>query len=401
MTTARYNRVTFAEVATFATTAPSSLNSMTHIPAIDPAAPSVVQSFDEGNETSNDGSMSVKYPTAKESSYELSTRIYTGDKSIASTGTDATSAYLWKLIDSYFGVAAGTSGVGTTVASGTASIPVVTLNGGTIVAGEALMFGGTATDGEVRFAAAVNTTSITVDDPLDVAANYAAAAEVYSAFNWAPTMGAYAPHIYFNWEGADHAWLCGPGKVTSFKLSNMSAREGCRYVFGFSGDTYAAGITSGTFTANAYTGSPLVSVGATVNINGTDTPVGDFELDFGVKHEPVTATSGNNGRAGWEITEVAPSGSFTEYYASGRWTQYAAGTSIPLRFVIPVSATGHAARAKGTIAVWLPNCNLTVEEAVLNGQRANKVSFQAKRPTAAQQANSVISPVYFSVFGGT
>lgn len=400
MTTARYNRVTFSEVATFAATAPSSLNSMTHIPAIDPAAPAVVQSFDEGNETSNDGSMSVKYPTAKESSYELSTRVYTGDKSIASSGTDATSAYLWKLIDSYFNMLADTSGAGTTVASGTGAVPVVTLATG-INVGNALMFGGSGTDGSVRFAAAVSGTSITVDDTIDTAADFAAAAEVYSAFNWAPTMGAYAPHIYFNWEGADHNWLVGPGKVTSFKLAGMAAREGCRYVFGFSGDTYAAGINSGTFTSNAYTGSPLVSVGATCNINGTDTAVGDFEIDFGVKHEPVTATSGNNGRAGWEVTEVAPTGSFTEYYASGRWTQYAAATSIPLRFVIPVSTAGHVARAKGTIAVWFPNCNITVEEAVLNGQRANKVSFQAKRPTAAQQANSVISPVYFSVFGGT
>ena len=400
MTTARYNRVTFGEVATFATTAPSSLNSMTHIPAIDPAAPSVVQSFDEGNETAGDGSMSVKYPTAKDATWELTARVYTGDKSIASSGTDATSAYLWKLIDSYFGMAADTSGAGTTVASGTGSAPVMTLITG-INAGNALMFGGSGTDGSVRFVAAVSGSTVTPDDTIDTAADFAAAAEVYSAFNWAPVMGAYAPHVYFNWEGADHQWLVGPGKITSFKLSGLAAREGCRYAMGFSGDTYAGGFTSGTFTPNAYTGSPLVSVGATCNINGTDTAVGDFEIDFGVKHEPVTATSGTNGRAGWEITEVAPTGSFTEYYASGRWTQYAAATSIPLRFVIPVSTSGHVAKAKGTIAVWFPNCNLTVCGGVLNWQLAGWVACQARRPPTARQANSVVSPVYFSVFGGT
>jgi len=400
MTTAKYNRVTFSEVATFATTAPSSLNSMTHFPAIDPAAPKVTQNFDERNETSNDGSMSVKYPTAKDSSWELTSRIYTGDKVDTGGSGDATTCFCQPLIESYFGVAANPGGAGTTVASGTASIPVVT-SATSMAVGDALMFGGSGTDGEVRFIAALSGTSVTVDDPLDTAANYAAAAVVYAAFNWAPTVGAYAKHVYFNWEGSGHEWLLGPGKVTGFKLANLAAREGASYVFSYTGDTYAAGITSGTFTPNAYTGSTLVSVGATVNINGTDTAVGDFDIDFGVKHEPVPATSGTNGRAGWEITEVAPSGSFTEYYASGRWTQYAAGTSIPLRFVIPVATSGHAAKAKGTVAVWMPNCNLTVEEAVLNGQRAQKVSFQAKRPTTTQIGNGVTSPVYFSVFGGT
>lgn len=398
MTTARYNRVTFSEVATFATTAPSSLNSMTHLPAIDPGPPAVVQSFDEGNETSTDGSMSVKYPTAKESSWELSTRVYTG----TNESSGASAVYCARLIDSYFGMISVVPSPPTTVASGTASVPVVTSGTGFDPA-EAVMFGGSGVDGEVRYVAIDGGTSLTLDSALLVAANYAAAAAVYQAYNWRPTMGAYAPHVYMSWEAGatPHERLLGPGKITGFKLAGTSAREGARYNFTYAGDTYAAGITSGTFTPNAFTGSPLVSVGATVTVNGTDVPVGDFELDFGVKHEPITATSGNNGRAGWEITECQPTGSFTEYYSNEtRWTQYAAATSMPIRIVIPISTAGHVARAKGTIAVWLPNCNISVEEAVLNGQRANKISFQAKRPTTAQIANGITSPVTFSVFGG-
>lgn len=406
MTTARYNRVTFAEVATFATTAPSSLNDMTHLPAIDPGPPNFVQNFDEGNETSNDGSMSVMYPTAKDSSWELQTRIYTGDKPNTGGTGNATTCFAQKLLNSYFNMdvnATGLGGAGTTVASGTDTIPVLTSGTGVDV-GEALMFGGSGTNGEIRFVTTDGGASVTLDTALATAANYAAAAVVYSAFNFKPTMGAYAPHVYLSWEAGStpHERLLGPGKITSLKLAGTAAREGCRYVFGFEGDTYAAGITSGTFTVNAFTGSPLVSVGATVAINGTDTPVGDFEIDFGVKHEPITATSGTNGRTGWEVTECMPSGSFTEYYTSeGRWTQYAAATSMPIRFSIPVSASGHAARAEGSLAVFLPNCNIKVEEAVLNGQRANKISFQGKRPTAAQIATGITSPVYLAVFGGT
>jgi len=399
MTTAKHNRVHFESVATFATAAPTALTSMTHLPAIDATPPKTPQNFDEANETSNDGMTSRHYATTKAAAWDLVTRIYTGSKMLASSGSDATSCFCQALLENYFGAAANLS-AGFTVAAGSTDTIVNLADASTVAVGEALLFGGTAVDGEVRFVLSKSSNALTLNFPLAVAANYATGAEVYCAFNFAPTIGNYAPKIYGNWEGSGHEWLIGPGDVTGFKLTGLAAGDGCRYNFTLDGNTFAAGITSGTHTENAFTGAPLVAVGSPFYVNGGAVAVADLEIDFGVKHEVIAATSGTNARSGMEITECAPFGSFTEYYNSTRWTQYQAGTSVELMFVCQVPTAGHAAKAKGTIAVLVHEAQVKVEEAVLNGQRATKVTWVGRRPEASEITAGHTVPIRFAVLGG-
>lgn len=399
MTTAKHNRVHFESVATFATTAPSSLSTMTHLPAIDAKPPKAVQLFDDAQETAADGLQSRRYPTIKSAAWDLMVRIYTGSKMLASSGSDATACFCQALLENYFGAVANTS-AGFTVAAGSTSTIVNLADASTVAVGEALMFGGTSTDGEVAFVISKSGNALTLDHALSTAANYTTGAEVYCAFNFVPTVGAYAPKIYANWEGGSHSRLLGPGDVTGFKMTGLAAGDGCRYNFTLDGNTYADGITSGTHTENAFTGTPLVAVGSPWYINGTAVAVADLEVDFGVKKEVIDATSGTNARSGMEITEIAPSGSFTEFYNSTRWTQYQAGTPVALMFVCQVPAAGHAAKAKGSIAIYVPDAELTVEDVGHKGQRATKVTWVGKRTTAAEITAGFSAPIRFAVFGG-
>lgn len=407
MTTAKQAILTYTDVATFSTTAPTAGATWEHIGAIDLGDPKLVQDFDEADESGADGSSSLMYPTAKGSAFDFSTRHYTGTKAFDGTGgdTDPTKCFYQLLFDSYFGMLVENAFTGNTVASGGpgASTPVTLTGGGAnINPGHALMFGAVGgSAAEIRNVTIRSTNVVTLDDDLDTAANYAASAIVYGGWNWRPTMTAYAKHLYLNWEAAHRSVMLGPGQVVSLKLKQFGARQALRWEFGFAGDTYATGVTPSSLTkvTERYTGAPLVAVGAPVTINGTDTLVEGLEIDFGIKKEPIVATSGTNGLAGWENVECVPTVSWTEYYSAQRWTDYAAATAYPLRLNATVGGT-NVQRARGAIAVYAPQVNFKVEEARLNGQRAMKVSGVCKRPTPTQLSNSLSASIALTIFGG-
>jgi hypothetical protein len=204
-----------------------------------------------------------------------------------------------------------------------------------------------------------------------------------------------------NCELGSHDVLVGPGRVTGLKLQGLAAKQGLRWAFDLSCDTYAAGFTpAGTYAYNAYGAtSCLVAKGAPLTIDDTDTNVLELSLDFGCKHEEVVATSGTNGRAGYELVECQPVLEFTEYYNGTRWTKYASRATTELRLVIPVGITP-ATMPLGCVAVYIPSAQVTVEDVVVNGQRAQKVKAVGNRPTAAQKLAGIDKPIFMTVFGG-
>lgn len=405
MSTAKYHRINYSEVATFDATAPSAGSTWQHFPAIDPAEPDVNQEFDAANETSTDGMMSARYPTVRNGKASLKTRIYTG-AAANGNGEAATSLFCQNLLESYFNHVTPAAGNGTTVASGGPgnSVAVTVASAGNINPGSMLIFaadGGAGTAAEMAVVTAKATNALTLDRDLSTAANYAASAEVYEGFDYKPTLAAYAKALYFNHELDGHSHLIGPGKIKGFKIEGLSSREGLRYVFEFDGKHWADGVTPSSFTASQtnYGGSPLVAVGSPIWVNGTQTNVADFSVDFGAKIEDIKATSATYGVAGMELVEAMPSGEFTQYYASARFTEYRAGTNIPLLLWVSTGSTDNA-KARGSIGIYVPNAEIDVKEAAVNGQRGLKVTWRGKRPTVTQIANGLTAPIYFTVFGG-
>jgi hypothetical protein len=257
--------------------------------------------------------------------------------------------------------------------------------------------GGTS---EVRFVSDISTNQVSLDSNLSAAGSYTAGAKVAGGFNYEPVLGSYAKKLYINAEMGSHSVLLGPGAITGLKLQGLAAKAGLRWVFDYMGDQYAAGFTPSAYTYNAYgSTSCLVAKGAPCTIDDTDTNVLELSVDFGCKHEEITATSGTNGRAGWELTECSePTIEFTEYYNATRWTKYASRATSEIRLVVPVSSVETA--RLGTVAIWMPAAQVTVEDVVVNGQRAQKVKAVGRRPTAAQKVSGVDKPIFMTVFGG-
>lgn len=402
MSTSKYHRLSFYEAATWDAAVPTSLTSCQHLPALDPPPPDIKQEFDTGNETATDGMASARYPTVRTVKHSVQSRIYTGT---AANGNSEAASYcfLMNLLENYFGHA-GVAGAGTTVASGGpgVSTPVTLDSASNTAVGDMLIFaaaGGAGTAGEMAVVTALSGAVVTLDRNLSTGANYAASALVYRGFDFRPTLGSYAKTIYLNSELDGHSWLSGPGKITGLKLSGLTSRQGLRYQIEYEGRQWATGITAGTFTQNAYTGAPLVAVGSPIWINGTQTAIADMTVDFGAKHTDIVATSESTGVSGGEIVEVMPSGEITSYYAADRFTEYRAGTRIPLLLWVSNGSTDNA-KARGSIGIYVPQAEIDVVEADVNGQRGLKLSWRATRPSSAQVTAGMTAPIYFTVFGG-
>lgn len=403
MTTAKYHRINYAEVATWGTTAPVAGSTWVHVPAIDPALPDLTQEFDAANETANDGMISARYPTVRNAKSTLTMRVYTGGAANGN-GETASTIHAQNFIESYFNQVAPGAGSGTTVASGGPgnSVAVTVASASGINVGDMLIFaadGGAGTAAEMAVVISKSGAALTLDRDLSTAANYAASAEVYRGNDFKPTLAAYAKALYVNHELDGHSWMAGPGKITGFKIDGIASRQGLRYVFEYQARNWNTGVTPDTFTQCAYTGAPLVAVGSPVWINGTQTAIADMAVDFGAKIEDILATSDATGVSGMELTEAVPSGEITSYYASARFTEYRAGTQIPLLLWVSTGSTDNA-KARGSIGIWVPNASIDVKEASVNGQTALKLTWQGRRPTTAQIAAGVTAPIYFTVFGG-
>lgn len=393
-TSAKVARYSLSEVASFSTAAPTAASTWLHVPALDAPLPKLEQATDVAQESDSDGASSVDYPTVKGSALSLTTRVHTGTKSFdgASGDTDPTTCFLKPALESYFGAGA-TSFSGTTIASGTTAAPTLTTATG-VAAGMALQFGS-----QVRFVAGVSGSSVTLDSAIDAAT---AGLAVYGAFNFAPTLGERAAYHYVSAEVGNYSGLVGPGRVVGLKIQGGAAKGGLRYALDFAADSWGTSVTPSSlaYTVSSYTGPTLVGKGAEVALDGASVTAADVAIDFGCKHEEIVAVSGSNGRQGWQLNECEPSVEFSEYFASARWTNFTSRSGVSVRIVVPGDTTSAATRARTSLAVWLPNAQVTVEPATVGGQRAQKVKLVGKRPTPAQKLAGVTSPVYLAVFGG-
>jgi hypothetical protein len=243
---------------------------------------------------------------------------------------------------------------------------------------------------------------LTLDSALSTAANFATGAVVYGGFNFSTVITTTPKYLYTLVEKADHSWLYGPGAITGMKVSNFSAGSGLRYAFDYQGDAVAAGFAPSSFVDNetTFTGAPLVGVGSPVFVNAGEIFLNDISVDFGTSKTAIGATSGTNGRGGWENVESMPSGELTSYYQSALWTKYDAATPLPLRLSIQLGGT-NAARARGALGIFVPQAQITIsnDDGEVNDQVAMKMNWKAIRPDVVTQA-SLNKSVYFTVFGG-
>lgn len=405
MSSANVLRVNIAEVATFSTTAPAAGATWIHVPVLDLPLPTLTQEMDTAQEANSNGYPSASYATGKSSGLTYTTRVHTGTKG-GSGDTDPTSCFMQKHIESFLGADA-VEFEDTTVAGGDSDGNTATLTV-TPVVGQAYGVCSTNStsndDMEVVFATAVTTNTLTADTEMTFTP--ALNDLVYGAFNFKPQLGARAKHHYLNVELDGHKWLLGPGRITGMNITGASARQGLRYGWVFTGDKWADGVTPSTFTNNntTFSGAPLAGIGQMVYVNGGAVRMSDVTINLNVTHEEIAAVSDStsganpNGRAGWEITKATASGEFTEYYTSARWDQYTGRTAIPLKFVFRTGST-NAAKGRGTVALYVPKAEVVVEEATINGQRAQKVKWSAISPTAAQLTNG-LSIFHLAVFGG-
>ncbi len=402
MSSAKVNRVCFSEVATFSTAAPDASSTWTHLPAIDVALPKVVQGKDSAQEANSRGNGSASYATHKEGSGAFQTRIYTGTKGLDGAGGDTSpsSYYLEKLISNYYGSDGSAAFTGTTVASSSGpgqSSALKVASASNMAVGMPIICGN-----EARVIKAISGADITLDSDLATAANYANGAVVYGLKYWTPTLGNYAKCLYFNYEEDGHSWLVGPANINDFKITNINARNGMRYDFGFAGYAWVDGVTPSSFTDNraTFSGQPLVAVGAVVSINGVDTNCDQVTFTPGVAKSPIVATAGTNGLAGWENTEQGmPVLAFTEYYSSTRMTQYQAVSEVPVRLQVSVGST-NAAKARGTLFLFMPNAHVETEEVELNGQRALKTTITGHDPSAADVVLGITKSHVLGIAGG-
>lgn len=398
MSTASFHEVTFSDVAAWTDTPVTYL----HLPALEVAEPDITQEYDSANENSSDGMMSVRYPTVKNAKATYTTRIHPGTTANGN-GEAANTPFMSYLLSSYFNMATPAAGSGTTVSSGgpgnSVAITVASATG--INVGDMLIFaaaGGAGVAAEMAVVISKSGAALTLDRDLSTAANYAASAVVYKGFDYHPTLAAYANALYVNHRMDGHGWLQGPGKITGFKIGGLTSREGLRYIFDYQARNWAAGVTP-SFTANPYSGNPLVAVGSPCWIAGTQTVIADMSVDFGAKIEDIKATSDSTGVSGMELVSAEPSGEITSYYSSTRFTEYQAATGVPLMIWVGNGATDNA-KARASIGIYVPNAQIDVKEARVQGQRGLKLAWRGKRPTTTQVAAGFTAPIYLTVFGG-
>lgn len=389
---AKVSGIYITEKNTFATAAPVGGDTWTQVPAIDQPLPALEQMLDTVVEGNAYGAGTAPVPTVKKSSIQLQTRVWTGSKGFG-TGTDPTTCYMQKALESYFGMAANTAFAGTTLAalSGagkTAPIKVTSATG--LAAGKFVRNGTTK---EVAMVKAVSGTDVTLDRDFTT---YTAGVVLEGAFDFRPTLGQYAKALWMNAERDTHKRLLGAGAVFTLGLQNIAAGNALRYAFGFEFNSFAAGVTISSKTPNVFTSTPLIAKGAELIIDGTEEVcIYDGSVEFGVAKEWVECSGGTESRDGWIITDVEGSSlSFSEYYDADRWTSYEGQTGHEVLLVHSAS-TGF-----GAAAVYIPNATFTVQEAVNGKKESQTVTVKANMPTAAQVTAGFTSPIYYGVFSG-
>lgn len=398
---ARVNRVSIHERATFDAADPGAGSTWIHMPAIEPGFITKTQEVDDAQISNLYGGRSPDRATVQSSSYSFSVPFFTGSAAFdgASGDSDPTSFYCQPLWEN-FHCRAATTIAGTTVASssgpGQSSALKVTSATGMLV-GMALMVGT-----EVRFITAISGTDITLDDDLGTSSNYDAGTIIYGGFFLRPDLATYAKYIDVNHQMSTHSDMLKKGRVSGLTIDGMEAKSGLKLNWSITGDGFGAGVTPNTMTDNAFTGAMIVAQGGTIQVNGTARACTLSSVNYGFEHSERTtsSTSGaTNGRDGWELTALSPTIELESYYSSTDWTAYTGRTETPLSIVMSVGST-NAARARGTLAIFMPNTQRDVSDTRPNNQVGTKATFKGLLPTSAQISSGLLYPIYTTIFGG-
>lgn len=407
MATISKERVSYRKVSGFTTAAPVAGDTWTLFPQVDgPFDDKDNMSFDEGKESNNVGVATPDIPTVPDGSGGGTVRVYGGTKAFDGAGgdTDPTDTYLKELIDNFMG-GVPTTLTGTTIAApGTAAgrtAPIVVTSAAGMAVGMGLLIGAVGgSAAEIRFIEGISGTNITLDQDLS-AANRVTGSVIYGAFNWSPELNTYSEYIAFNVERDGNSRMYWPSRVTEMDLAKVAAKDGVRMRFGFLSDNWTDGVTpSATPTDSFRANTALIGVGSPFSWNRSTVVVTEFNCKLGIKHEEQQASSGDRGRQGFESTEFMGEGSFTEYFLNSRFTSdYKSATAGPLRLAVLAQGL-NTAKARASFGLWIPNANIRVSRAAVDGKRAAKVDFKMKVPTAAQVAAGITKPFYYSQFGG-
>lgn len=408
MATLSKEYTSYRVISGFTSAAPVAGDTWTLFPTVDgPFDDKEEMGFDEGREANNIGAPSPPVPTVPSASGGGLVRAWGGSKAFDGAGgdTDPTSCFMQGLTENYMGAAAVTSFSGTTVAApGTAggqTAPIVVTSATGLVVGMAIMVGAVGgSAAEIRFIEAISGVNITLDQDLS-AANRVTGSIIYGAFNFVPTLGTYGSYVALNVVRDGYSRMYWPSRISEMELSKVAAKDGMRIRYGFMADNWTDGVTPSSTPTDAFrSNSALIGVGAPFAFNRTTVVVTDFQCNLGIKHEEQPAASGDRGRQGFESTEFAGEGSFTEYHLNSRFTSdFKNGTTGPLRIAVLAAGT-NVVKARNADALWVPNAHIKVQRAPIEGKLGAKVSFKMLTPTATQQAAGINKPFYYAKFGG-
>lgn len=401
------NQLCYTKAAAFTTAAPgaSPAAGWHLIPCEGVPASKKENEVSAAKETNSTGTSGRSYRTRGKAELGFKTRLFHG-----SVAASATKCFQKEVLEDYLNATATqtptTMTVGVASGAGKTGNLVVNASAG-CTPGMGVFIGPAAgSSGEFRIITAVpNGTSLTLDQDLAVAANYASGATVYPCFNFFPAMGAKTSHLWLNQVLSGHSDLLGAGTITDLKLTGLAAGEGGYMEAAFMGDDFAAGVTPATAVDSYTNNGIIVAKGAAVAIDNTDVAIAEVSFMPNLKWVWQPATSGTNGRQGTTMAGMDnPVLELTEYYVAGRWTRYADRAPIPVRFMFFGGALStNAQKAVGGLGLHMPACEVTVEEAELDGMRAQKVRFKGISPAYAPSAygfSSLTNPFGLYVAGG-
>jgi hypothetical protein len=389
---AKVSRVSVSETSTFTATAPTGGSTWVQVPTLDQPLPTVEQGVDDATEGNLVGAMTAPVPTTKKSGLAITTRAWTGSKRFGA-GTDPTSCFNQKLLESNFQRAADTQFGGTTIAASSGpglTTPLKVTSSTGMAVGKALR---NATTYEVGFITAISGTDITLNRDFTT---YTAGIEIEGAFDFKPYLGQYDKALWLNVKRDLHSWLLGAGAAFGCQLSGLAAGGGLRYTFPYEGNSFAAGVTISSDTDNGFQSTPVIAKGSYVIIGGSESIcISDGSVDLSIDKEWVECAGGTQGRSGVVNTGCSKVGaSWTEYYAAQRFTDYQAQTGKDV-LVSFSPGTGY-----GAVSAWFPNVTFTPAEAAQGNKEAMTTTCRANLPTAAQRTAGILYPVYFAVHSG-
>lgn len=401
------NSLTYTKTSAFTDAAPgvAPANGWRFIPVEGVPKATLVNELAESKETNTTGTASRSYKQRGRCEIGYRHRLFHGG--VAAT---ATKCFQKEILEDYLNATATQTPTAMTVgaASGAGKTGNLKVNStASCAVGQGIFVGPAAgSSGEFRIITAIPSgTELTLDQDLAVAANYASGATVYPCFNFAPAMGAKTSHLWLNQALSGHGNLMGPGTITDLKFTGLAAGEGGFMEATFQGDDFAAGITP-TTTVDDYTNNGIiVAKGSSVSIDNTDVAVAQLDFNPNLKWVWQPATSGTNGRQGTTMAGMDnPVLELTEYYVAGRWTRYADRAPVPVRFMFFGGALStNAQKATGGFGLFMPACEIKVDEAELDGMRAQKVTFKGISPAYAPAAygfSSLTKPFSLHIAGG-